>query len=500
MKALLSVFDKTGIVEFAQFLAGKGVEIISTGGTKRHLQEAGLNVIDISEVTNFPEMLDGRVKTLHPKIHGGLLGVRSNQEHVSTMKEHNIEPIDIVVVNLYPFFKEVNTDKSFDEKVEFIDIGGPTMIRSAAKNFQDVAVITDVSDYQTVMNEWNETGEISFNTKKRLAGKVFNLTAAYDAAISEFMLGNDELPTYLQASYKKTADLRYGENPHQKASFYSSNMTAGAMNNIEQLQGKELSFNNIRDMDVAWKIANEFGAEQVACVGLKHSTPCGVAMADTVEEAYQKAHDCDSISIFGGIVATNATVTKEAAENMNKTFLEIVIAPDFTEDALDVFKKKKNLRIIKANQKPCDTIEFVKVDGGLLVQDADLSFSQELEVVTEKQPTEEQLRNMIFGQKVVKHVKSNAIVAVKDGMAKGIGTGETNRIWAAQQAISRAEDATILASDAFFPFDDIVKFASKNGITAIIQPGGSIRDEDSIKACDELGIAMVFTGMRHFKH
>lgn len=500
MKALLSVFDKTGIAEFAQFLADKGVEIISTGGTKRHLQQAGLDVIDISEVTNFPEMLDGRVKTLHPKIHGGLLGIRSNEEHVSTMKEHNIDPIDIVVVNLYPFFKEVNTDKTFDEKVEFIDIGGPTMIRSAAKNFQDVAVITDVNDYQLVMDEWNEEGSISLSTKKRLAGKVFNLTAAYDAAISEFMLGNDELPTYLQASYKKTADLRYGENPHQKASFYSSNMTAGAMNNIEQLQGKELSFNNIRDMDVAWKIANEFGEEQVVCVGLKHSTPCGVAMADTVEEAYQKAHDCDSISIFGGIVATNTTVTKEAAENMNKIFLEIVIAPDFTADALKVFKKKKNLRIIKANQKPCDAVEFVKVDGGLLVQDADLSFAQELEVVTEKQPTEEQLKNLVFGQKVVKHVKSNAIVAVKDGMAKGIGTGETNRIWAAQQAISRAEDATILASDAFFPFDDIVKFASENGITAIIQPGGSIRDEDSIKACNELGIAMVFTGMRHFKH
>ena len=500
MRALISVFDKTGIAEFAAFLESQGVEIVSTGGTKTHLREAGLSVIDISEVTDFPEMLDGRVKTLHPNIHGGLLGLRSNENHMATMETHNIKPIDIVVVNLYPFFKEVNTDKSFEEKIEFIDIGGPTMLRSAAKNFQDVIVVSDINDYQTVQNEWQEKGSVSVNTKKRLAGKVFNLTASYDAAISEFLLGNKEFPTYLQASYKKEQDLRYGENPHQKAAFYSSNITSGAMNNIEQLQGKALSFNNIRDMDVAWKIVNEFSEDQIVCCGLKHSTPCGVALGESAAEAYQKAYECDSISIFGGIVALNTTVTKEAAEKMSKIFLEIVIAPDFDEDALKVFSNKKNLRIIKAYQTPNDPLEFVKVDGGLLVQDADLAFSEDLEIVTEKQPTEKQMKNLIFGQKVVKHVKSNAVVAVNNGMATGIGTGETNRIWAAQQAIERAGDATVLASDAFFPFDDVVKLAAENGIQAIIQPGGSIRDKESIEACNHLGIAMVMTGMRHFKH
>lgn len=500
MRALISVFDKSGIADFAQYLSSKGVEIISTGGTKRHLQEKGLNVMDISEVTNFPEMLDGRVKTLHPKIHGGLLGIRSNDEHVSTMKAHDIQPIDIVVVNLYPFFKEVKTDKSFEEKVEFIDIGGPTMLRSAAKNFQDVIVISDIADYEIVQQEWEEQGSISLDTKKRLAGKVFNLTASYDAAISEFLLGNDEFPQHLQASYTKAMDLRYGENPHQKAAFYSSNMTDGAMNNFEQLQGKALSFNNIRDMDVAWKIVNEFDQEQIVCCGLKHSTPCGVAMGDTDFEAYSKAYDCDSMSIFGGIVAVNSEVGKESAEKMNDIFLEIVIAPSFSKEALEVFAKKKNLRVIEAHQVPADQLEYVKVDGGLLVQDADLSFSKELEIVTDAEPSQELLRDLIFAQKVVKHVKSNAIVVVKDGMAKGIGTGQTNRIWAAQQAIERAGDGVVLASDAFFPFDDVVTLSAEKGIGAIIQPGGSIRDEDSIKACNELNIPMVFTGMRHFKH
>jgi len=499
-RALISVFDKTGIADFAKFLNSKGVEIISTGGTKRHLQEAGLSVIDISEVTQFPEMLDGRVKTLHPKIHGGLLGVRSNEEHMNTMAAHDIAPIDIVVVNLYPFFKEVKTDKSFEEKIEFIDIGGPTMLRSAAKNFRDVVVISDVADYETVQAEWSENDDIGFVTRKRLAGKVFNLTAAYDAAISEFMLGGASYPEFLHASYRKMADLRYGENPHQHAAFYSSNMTEGAMNNFEQLNGKALSFNNIRDMDVAWKIVNEFTSDQLVCCGLKHSTPCGVALGSTPHEAYTKAYECDSISIFGGIVAMNGTVDKAAAEEMVKIFLEIVIAPDFTPDALEVLSSKKNLRVIKANSAPNDYLEYVKVDGGLLVQDADTAFSDDLKVVTERQPSEEEMTNMIFGQKVVKHVKSNAIVVVKDGKATGIGTGETNRIWAATQAIERAGDGAVLASDAFFPFDDVVKVAAENGIKAIIQPGGSIRDEDSIKACNELGLAMVVSGMRHFKH
>ena len=340
---------------------------------------------------------------------------------------------------------------------------------------------------------------MSFATKKELAGKVFNLTAAYDAAISEFLLGNVEFPQYLHASYTKTDDLRYGENPHQKAAFYSSNMTAGGMNNIEQLNGKALSFNNIRDMDVAWKIVNEF--EELTCCGLKHSTPCGVAMGETPLEAYTKAYKCDSISIFGGIVAMNDEVDAAAAAEMNKIFLEIVIAPSFTDEALEVIKKKKNLRVIKALAKPADQLEYVKVDGGLLVQDADNSFSRELAYATDIQPTPEQLRDLIFAQKVCKHVKSNAIVVAKDGKATGIGTGETNRIWAATQAVERAgQEKAVIASDVFFPFDDVVQLCAKEGITAIIQPGGSIRDEDSIKACNQHGIAMVFTGMRHFKH
>jgi len=500
MRALISVFDKTEISEFAKFLHSQGVEIISTGGTKKHLISNNIPVIDVSDVTNFPEMLDGRVKTLHPKIHGGLLGVRSNQDHVDTMKAHNIQPIDIVVVNLYPFFKEVQTNKSFEEKVEFIDIGGPTMLRSAAKNFNDVIVISEVDDYEVVKQEWQENGSVSQTTRKRLAGKVFNLTAAYDAAISEFMLGNNEFPTHLQASYTKQADLRYGENPHQRAAFYGANMVKGAMNHVEQLQGKALSFNNIRDMDVAWKIVNEFEDNIHVCCALKHSTPCGVAIGETALESYTRAQQCDPISIFGGIVAMNKTVDAESAEAMNKIFLEIVIAPNFTPEALDVFSTKKNLRIIKAAQAPIDSLEYVKVDGGLLVQDSDASFSTILEVVTETEPTEQQLRDLIFAQKVVKHVKSNAIVVVKDGMAKGIGTGETNRIWAAQQAINRAGDGEVLASDAFFPFDDVVRLAAESGIKAIIQPGGSIRDEDSIKACNELGLAMVLTNVRHFKH
>ncbi len=501
MRALISVYDKTGIVNFAQFLVDKGVEIISTGGTKSHLLEAGIPVIDVSDVTDFPEMLDGRVKTLHPKIHGGILGVRSNPDHVITMQEHNIEPIDIVVVNLYPFFEEVNTDKNFEEKVEFIDIGGPTMIRSAAKNFVDVAVITEIDDYQPIMEEWDQHGEISIESKQKLAGKVFNLTSAYDAAISEFLLGENKFPKYLNTSYRKIADLRYGENPHQTAAFYSSNMVQGAMNTIEQIQGKELSFNNIRDMDVAWKIVNEFDSYQFAVCALKHSTPCGVAIGSSTADAYQKAHDCDPISIFGGIVASNHTITEEAAKAMNDIFLEIVIAPNFDEAALAVFAKKKKLRVIKASQAPIDPLDFVKVDGGMLVQDADLEFSNQLEVVTDKTPTEEQMSDLLFAQHVVKHVKSNAIVAANRQMALGIGTGETNRIWAAQQAIERASgQATVLASDAFFPFEDIVQLAAEKGIKAIIQPGGSIRDKDSIEACNQLGIAMVFTGMRHFDH
>lgn len=496
-RALISVYDKAGILEFAKFLVETGVEVVSTGGTYRYLQENSIPVTDVSEVTGAPEMLDGRVKTLHPNIHGGILAIRNNKEHMETLEKREITPIDMVIVNLYPFFDEVQNDISFEEKVEFIDIGGPTMLRSAAKSFEDVIVITDVKDYAPIKEELEKSGNLSFESRKKLAGKVFNLTSAYDAAISNFLL-EGEMPEYLSVSYEKMMDLRYGENPHQNAAYYVSTTEKGGMKDFEQLNGKELSFNNIRDMDVAWKVVNEF--EEIACCGLKHSTPCGVGTADTVFEAYSKAHQCDPISIFGGIVAVNKTVDAETAAEMSKTFLEIVIAPDFTEEALEILKKKKNLRIIKAKYAPCDNTEYVKVDGGILVQDSDKAFSNDFKVVTEKEASKEEMDNMIFGMKVVKHVKSNAIVVVKDGMAKGVGTGETNRIWAAKQAIERAGDGAVLASDAFFPFRDVVDECAKAGITAIVQPGGSMRDQESIDACNEHGISMVFTGIRHFKH
>ena len=498
-RALISVFDKNGILEFANFLVNHGVEIISTGGTYKHLKENGVPVIEVAEVTGAPEMLVGRVKTLHPVIHGGILAIRDNAEHMATIKERGISTIDMVVVNLYPFFKKVNEDLTFEEKVEFIDIGGPTMLRSAAKSFHDVVVISDTADYETVMKEM-EAGEVTFETKKRLAGKVFNLTSAYDAAISQFLLG-DEMPKYLNASYEKLMDLRYGENPHQKAAYYVSTTDTGAMKDFDQLNGKELSFNNLRDMDVAWRTVCEF--IEPACCGLKHSTPCGAAIGKNVYEAYTKAYECDPVSIFGGIVALNKEVDADTAREMVKIFLEIVIAPSFTDEALEVLRTKKNLRVIKCKHTPQDKINMVKVDGGLLIQDEDLSFTTDYEAVTEKAPTAEEMENLIFGMKVVKHVKSNAIVVVKDMMAVGIGNGETNRIWPTRQAIERAGDkieGAILASDAFFPFRDVVDECAKAGIKAIIQPGGSMRDQESIDACNEHGMSMVFTGMRHFKH
>ena len=489
-RALISVFDKTGILDFSKFLAEQGVEVISTGGTYKHLKENGVAVTEVNEVTNFPEMLDGRVKTLHPIIHAGILAIRGNAEHMNTIKERNIETIDMVIVNLYPFFEKVREDLSFEEKVEFIDIGGPTMLRAAAKNFQDVVVISDVSDYEAVMAEIKETGDVSYKLRKKLAGKVFNLMSAYDAAISNFMLADEEeYPEYLSVSYKKKQSLRYGENPHQSAAYYVSNEFDGGMNDFEVLNGKELSYNNIKDLDIAWKVANEF--EETACCALKHNTPCGVAIGETALEAYTKAHDVDPTSIFGGIVAINKKIDKATAEEMVKIFLEVVAAPEFDEDALEVLRTKKNLRVIRCNVKPCDKKFMVTVDGGILVQEEDTKLLEELKVVTEKAPTEEEMRDLVFGMKVVKYVKSNAIVTVKDGVAVGIGGGQVNRIWPTMDALRRGEGATILASDAFFPFRDIVDECSKHGIKAIIQPGGSMRDQESIDACNEHGIAMV---------
>lgn len=495
-RALISVYDKNGILDFAKFLIEQKVEIISTGGTFKYLKESDIPVKEISEVTNFPEMLDGRVKTLHPNIHGGILAIRDNENHMKAIKEKNINTIDLVIVNLYPFFEKVNEDITFEEKVEFIDIGGPTMLRSAAKSFNDVVVISDVADYEAVKSEM-QSGIVSLNTRKRLAGKVFNLTSAYDAAISNFLL-EEKYPNYLSLSYEKKMNLRYGENPHQDAAYYVSTVERGAMKDFDILNGKELSFNNIRDMDVAWKVVCEF--DTYACCGVKHSTPCGVAIGDSVQDAYIKMYNCDPTSIFGGIVAINKTVDKSTAEEMIKIFLEIVIAPDFDNDALEILKTKKNLRIIKCKSKPMDKVNIIKVDGGILIQDEDNSFSTDFKVVTTAVPTEEELENLKFALKVVKYAKSNAIIVAKNGMAIGIGNGETNRIWATKQALERAKDGAVMASDAFFPFRDVVDEAAKYGIKAIIQPGGSIRDQESIDACNEHGISMVFTGIRHFKH
>lgn len=500
-RALISVFYKDGVVEFAKFLESKGVEIISTGGTYRVLKESGVNCIEVNEVTDFPEMLDGRVKTLHPFIHGGILAIRGNEEHMKTIKEHKINPIDYVVVNLYPFFEKVKEEGlSFEEKVEFIDIGGPTMLRAAAKNFQDVVVISDQNDYAKVMKEIEEQGEVSYKTKKKLAGKVFNLMGAYDSAIANFMLADDdeEYPEYLSVSFKKKQGLRYGENSHQSAAFYESTTVEGAMNSFDILNGKELSYNNFKDMDIAWKCANEY--DEPSCCALKHNTPCGVAIGKNPYEAYSKAYAVDPTSIFGGIVAFNRKVDKATAEEMVKIFLEVIAAPDYDDDALEVLKTKKNLRVLKVHQKPQDQKYMVTVDGGILVQEEDKKLIDEVKVVTEKKPTEKEMKDLLFAMKAVKYVKSNAIVVANDEVALGIGGGQVNRIWPAQDALERGKGATVLASDAFFPFRDIVDTAAKYGIKAIIQPGGSIRDQESIDACNEHGIAMVFTGLRHFKH
>lgn len=501
-RALISVSDKNGLIEFAQFLEQNNYELISTGGTFKHLKEAGLHPIQIDEVTEFPEMLDGRVKTLHPKVHGGLLAVRNNEEHMKTVQEYGIGLIDMVIVNLYPFFENANKDISLDEKVEFIDIGGPSMLRSAAKNFNSVTVITDVQDYEKVKSEMQQGGDTTLETRKILAGKVFNLTSAYDAAISKMLL-EEEYPQYLNASYKKVSDLRYGENPHQSAAYYVSTVENGAMKDFEQLGGKELSFNNLRDMDLCWKVVNEF-KDEMACCAVKHSTPCGVAIGETALETYQKAFECDPVSIFGGIVAMNYKVDKATAEELNKTFLEIVMATDFDADALEVLAQKKNLRVIKIKNAVSDRQVWVKIDGGMLVQNADDQFSTDIKVVTETQPTEEQRKALLFSQRVVKYVKSNAIVVTNGKQALGVGGGQVNRIWATQQAIERAKEKfggdLVLASDAFFPFRDVVDTCAKEGIKAIIQPGGSMRDEESITAANEHGIPMLFTGMRHFFH
>ncbi|WP_297521243.1 bifunctional phosphoribosylaminoimidazolecarboxamide formyltransferase/IMP cyclohydrolase [uncultured Clostridium sp.] len=496
-RALISVYDKTGILELASSLAKKNVEIISSGGTYNYLKTNGFDVKEISEITASDEMLDGRVKTLHPIIHGGILAIRDNQEHMETLKDRKIGTIDLVVVNLYPFFEKVKEDLEFEEKVEFIDIGGPTMLRSAAKNFKDVVVLSSTTDYSDFIEMYSNTN-ITFEFKKKMAAKVFNLMSAYDGAIANFLFEESEYPEYLSISYKKMQDLRYGENPHQTAAYYGATEFDGAMNTFEILNGKELSYNNLKDVDIAYKVVSEF--DEVTCCGLKHNTPCGVAIGENDFEAYKKAYDCDNISIFGGIVAFNTKVTKETALEMSKTFLEVIGAPEYDDDALEVLRAKKNLRVIKFKNRPCAKKFLVSVDGGILAQEENNKFIDELKTMTNREATAEELEDMIFAMKVVKYVKSNAIVVAKNKMAIGISGGEVNRIWAACQALERGEGATVMASDAFFPFDDTVKEANKYGIKAIIQPGGSMRDKDSIEACNENDMTMVMTGIRHFKH
>ena len=503
-RALISVSDKTNIVEFAKGLEKHGFEVISTGGTYTHLKNNGVSCISIEDVTHFPEILEGRVKTLHPKIHGGLLSKRGNELHNKHVAENNIEYIDLVCVNLYPFEATVKkAGVSEEEIIENIDIGGPSMLRSAAKNFNDVAVVTDINDYDRVLSEL-EQGGISYETRRVLAIKVFNTTASYDAAIANYFNKKDNLvPEKLTLSYTLQDSLRYGENPHQKAYHYvQDNNESYALQNAVQLHGKEMSYNNIQDASAALDILSEF--DETTCVAVKHMNPCGVATGSSVFEAYSRAYEADPVSIFGGIVAVNGKVDKETAEKMHNIFLEIILATDYDEEALEILTKKKNLRIYKLSEKNNNHEQQIKsVRGGILVQDFNDKLADEYESVTEKKVDEAQQKDIEFGLKVVKHVKSNAIVVVKDGQTLGIGAGQMNRVGSCKIALEQAGEkarGAVLASDAFFPMRDSADIAADYGIAAIVQPGGSIRDQESIDACNEKGVAMVFSKIRHFKH
>ena len=503
-RALISVSDKTNIVEFAKGLEKHGFEVISTGGTYTHLKNNGVSCISIEDVTHFPEILEGRVKTLHPKIHGGLLSKRGNELHNKHVAENNIEYIDLVCVNLYPFEATVKKEGvSEEEIIENIDIGGPSMLRSAAKNFNDVAVVTDINDYEKVLEEL-EKGGITYETRRALAIKVFNTTASYDAAIANYFNKKDNLvPEKLTLSYKLQDSLRYGENPHQKAYHYvQDNNESYALQNAVQLHGKEMSYNNIQDASAALDILAEF--DETTCVAVKHMNPCGVATGNSVFEAYSRAYEADPVSIFGGIVAVNGKVDKETAEKMHSIFLEIILATDYDEEALEILTKKKNLRIYKLSEKNNNHQQQIKsVRGGILVQGFNDKLADEYESVTEKKVDESQQRDIEFGLKVVKHVKSNAIVVVKNGQTLGIGAGQMNRVGSCKIALEQAGEkarGAVLASDAFFPMRDSADIAADYGIAAIVQPGGSIRDQESIDACNEKGVAMVFSKIRHFKH
>lgn len=513
-RAILSVSDKSGVVDFAKGLEKLGYEIVSTGGTAKAIREVGVKVTSVSDITGFPECLDGRVKTLHPKIHAGILAMRSNPEHMKQLKDLDVTPIDVVAINLYPFKETIlKKDVTLAEAIENIDIGGPTMIRAAAKNWQDVSVIVDPSDYKTVLDELNASGEVSKDTKFRLAGKVFEHTSQYDTLISNYLRkqrGDSPFAETVTFTYEKVQDMRYGENPHQKGAFYKE---IGCPDNTlpmaQQLHGKELSYNNIGDANGALDIIKEFGDKEPTAVAVKHANPCGVATGKDIHEAYVRAYESDPVSIFGGIVALNREVDKATAEEMAKIFLEIIIAPSFSDEALEILEKKKNIRLLKlpnlAKPNAKGTLEMKKVVGGLLVQelDTELMNENELKCVTERKPTAKEMEDLKFVWKVVKHTKSNGIALAKDNTSVGVGPGQTNRITALELAIKYGGDkvkGSVMGSDAFFPFSDCVEAAEKAGITAIIQPGGSIRDQESIDAANKAGIAMVFTNMRHFKH
>jgi phosphoribosylaminoimidazolecarboxamide formyltransferase/IMP cyclohydrolase len=516
-RAILSVTDKTGLVDFARQLSGLGIELISTGGTAKLLRDSGIAVKDISELTGFPEMLDGRVKTLHPKVHGGILHRREIPAHVGAVAEHGIQPIDMVVVNLYAFEKTAaKPGVAFEELIENIDIGGPSMIRSAAKNFHDVAVVTSPADYQAIAEELSRAqGALSLETKWRLAQKAFATTAAYDSAIASTLEGipdikNPQLsaaeafPSTLRLSFQKTLDLRYGENPHQKAAMYSDGSGMGVAN-ARQLQGKELSYNNIVDLQAAWDLAQEFDPDAAAvCAIVKHTNPAGTATGKTLAEAYKRALECDPVSAFGGVIGVNRPIDGEAAEEMHKLFLEVIAAPGFSEDAKAKFATKKNLRLVEVKAAPQKWI-LKNVSGGILLQDNDVRPLEDvdLKVVTQRAPTPEETRALLFAWKVCKHVKSNAIVYARDGQTVGVGAGQMSRVDSAKIGAMKAQlplKGTVAASDAFFPFPDGVEEIAKAGATAIIQPGGSQRDPEVIVAADRLGLAMLFTGVRHFRH
>ena len=508
-RALVSVSDKTGLVDFVKGLQTAGWEIIATGGTQKLLEDSGVKTIGISDVTGFPEICDGRVKTLHPKVHGGLLARRDEPSHLQALQENGIEFIDLVCVNLYPFRETIAKEgTTMAEAIEKIDIGGPSMLRSAAKNYNDVTVVCDPADYDTILAEINATGNTTLETRLQLSAKAYTHTAQYDCCIATYMREKAGLNEKLFLEFDLKQGLRYGENPHQSAKFYASTKAIPfSLASGKQLQGKEMSYNNIQDANAALNIARDF--QQPFCVALKHMNPCGAAVAETIEEAWQKAYEADTVSIYGGIVICNRTITKEIALGMKPIFLEIVIAPDFTDEAMEIFATKKNLRVIQVDMTPSTEAidQYVSVTGGLLVQNLDT----QIETITadmcatKVQPDAATLADMQFGWNIVKHVKSNAIVVVKNGQTLGVGVGQMNRVGSAEIAMKQAHAAgvtegLILASDGFLPFDDTVALAAKYGVTAIVQPGGSIRDNDCIVKADELGICMLMTGTRHFKH